>query len=194
VHAAGVPAVEPADPLNEEAREIEDYLRRLKPRVASFLKGIELAPLPMPALLDFGFYSPRGTILISHEAPERDISFLAGHLFVHLAQQVRRFRQRNCRGFLLLSSPAWRRFAESMWPDLLEARDRDDLRLAPGSRDLLCANACSCPTCHCPPNRLAWVYFVAPGPAWLVRAGLAGWTAVCDSCQIPVGIFVDRQN
>ena len=181
----------------EYERFVPDAVARLRDDpagVSRYLLGAERAPLPMPALLDFQFHSPRAMLLIADDLPGELLSHCFVHEIGHLHEQVQRFRQRRRRGFASAaeSRPADARYAP--WPDVDACRGREDVRLGASQQATLVENAPPCERCGRQAGRLEWFYFMTPPETWLYLEGFAGWMAVCGACREQVALFIDRMN
>lgn len=170
------------------------YARRRNPRlIACYLLGVERVPLPMPALLDFHFYSPEGRVLVSADLEGRQLWNVLWHQLAHLAQQVRRFRRRTGRG-LYPPVGIGGESAYFPWGDVAMALESCSAELPYGHRDTLAAASPACARCGQPPARLTWAYFTSPQETWCGLAGRAGWLALCLKCHEQVAFFQDRCN
>jgi hypothetical protein len=185
------------EPVRDPDEAVDAFLahvRRRMPRfVARYLLGVERVPLPMPALLDFQFYAPEGTILLSDRLPYEACYRVLGHQLAHLVQGASRFRRRTHRGLY----PEERVGGESRyfpWADVDHCRERDTVALGYTQRDRLILASPSCPGCGRSPDRLAWTYFISPPGTWQQLAGCAGWMGLCDPCHEQVAFFLDRCN
>jgi hypothetical protein len=169
-------------------------LRQDFPGLSRYLVNVERVPLPMPALLDFQFYSPRATLLLADDLAGELLTHSFVHEVGHLSEQVQRFRRKHERG---LAEPAGLERGEAdyaPWAEVDACRGRGDVRLADSQLATLVANAPSCELCNRPPARLEWFYFVSPAETWLYLRGLAGWMGICGACRKQVALFIDRMN
>ena len=169
-------------------------LRQDFPGLSRHLINVERVPLPMPALLDFQFFSPRATLLVADDLAGELLTHTFVHEIGHLREQVHRFRRREERG---LADPVGAERGErdyAPWPDVDACRERGDVRLSDSQLATLVANAPPCDLCNRQPGRLEWFYFVSPAETWLYLQGLAGWMGICGACRKQVALFIDRMN
>jgi hypothetical protein len=169
-------------------------LRQDFPGLARHLVDVERVPLPMPALLDFQFFSPRATLLIADDLAGELLAHAFAHEIVHLREQVRRFRRSEARGLVDQVDREHGAGEYAPWADVDACRGRDDVRLSSSQLATLAANAPSCDLCNRQPGRLEWFYFVSPAETWLYLQGFAGWMGICGACRKQVALFIDRLN
>ena len=186
---------------NAARREFEQFLpgaweqlRRLRPGVARFLIDIERVPLPMPALLDFQFHSPRATLLVAEDLAGELLPLTFSHEIDHFREQVRRFRHPGRRGLAERAEAAPEDERYAPWRQVDACRGRGDVRLSDSQLAALVKNAPRCERCGRQPGRLEWFYFMTPEDTWLCLQGVAGWMGVCGACREQVALFIDRMN
>lgn len=164
------------------------------PDVAGCLVEVERVPLPMPALLDFQFFSPCATLLLADDLAGELLAHTFVHEVGHLLEQAQRFGLGEQRG---LAGRAGAERAErdyAPWAHVDACRGRGDVRLSDSQKARLVASAPSCDLCHRAPGRLEWFYFVSPAETWLYLQGLAGWMGICGACRRQAAFFIDRMN
>lgn len=170
------------------------HFRERRPQLSRYLVGVERVPMPMPALLDFQFHSPRATLLLAADLRRDHLRSCFYHQTAHLAQQVWRFRKPGRRGLVPAIELPNCDGRYAYWTDVDQMRERSDVRIEASKLATLVANSPSCPRCAQVPGHLEWFYFATPPDTWQTLSGFAGWMAICAACREQVALFIDRQN
>ena len=187
----------PADPRGwrSSVEEMHALLRMDDPDTCRFLMEVQRCELSIPGLLVYAFHSPFAKMLLADPPkPDYDQVHVFGHLYGHLVQQVRRYRQQTRIGVADPDGFSGVPGRYKSWHEVDACRVFGGKELTEAELVVLAPHAGPCRMCGCEALDLTWVRYSSPRETWETLCGTAGWMALCDPCREQVALFIDRKN